>query len=248
MTLHDRIVAPRPKESSRDPLARVFTVSTRLASKQLEPFVRSGAHRWGCDDRGRWDGRRSSSSQRPQGVATTTEGVSTVGQVIAVAQPRHAPMRDVYSRSVQNVQFRVVGAGRGALNPERVGPERWARVEGNAPYGLRRGAWYPVLSVGPEEVVLVARHRPVIVGRSYVVDIVATQPNRWSVVARESGTPYAVCPKCAERVTLAPTAERMRCVRCQGWFGVERNPAERKADCRRAVPSAVAADPDVSPP
>ena len=111
-----------------------------------------------------------------------------MGQVIAVAQPRHAPMRDVYSRSVQNVQFRVVGAGRGALNPERVGPERCARVEVNAPYGLRRGAWYPVLSVGPEELVLVVRHRPVVVARSYVADIRREPPNTWSVVAQESGT------------------------------------------------------------
>jgi ribosomal protein S27AE len=102
-------------------------------------------------------------------------------------------------------------------------------VEVNAPYGLRRGAWYPVLSVGPEEVVLVVRHRPVIVARSDVVDIVASQPNRWSVVAQESGTPYAVCPDCAERVALAAMAERMRCVRCKGWFEVERDLAGRKS-------------------
>ncbi len=162
--------------------------------------------------------------------------------MITVARPRHDRCGDAYYANVQNVQLRVVGAGRGALNPERVGPERWARVEVNAPYGLRRGAWYPVLSIGPEEVVLVARHRPVIVARSHVVDIVANQPNTWSVVAQESGTPYAVCPSCAERVTLAAVAERMRCVRCKGWFEVERDPAARK---RRLAPGRPVSDRDV---
>ena len=139
----------------------------------------------------------------------------------------------------------VVGASRGALNPERVGPERWARVEVSAPYGLRRGAWYPVLSVGPEEVVLVVRHRPVVVARSYVADIRREPPNTWSVVAQESGTPYAVCPSCAERVTLAAVAERMRCVRCKGWFEVERDPAARK---RRLAPGRPVSDRDVPSP
>jgi len=150
--------------------------------------------------------------------------------VISVARPRHDRCGDgILRKRAECAASSVVGAGRGALDPERVGPERWARVDVSAPYGLRRGAWYPVLSVGPEEVVLVARQRPVIVARSYVVDIVGTQPNRWSVVARESRPPCAVCPNCAERVTLAQTAERMRCVRCQGWFEVERDLAGRKA-------------------
>ena len=158
------------------------------------------AHRCGCYDRGGCY-RRSSSSQRPQ-------------------MCRHNDRRSANAGSSDTC---------GAVNPERVAPERWARIEGNAPYALRRGAWSPVLSSGPEEVVLVARQRPVIVARSYVVDIVGTQPNRWSVVARESRPPCAVCPNCAERVTLAAMAERMRCVRCQGWFEVERDLAGRKA-------------------
>ena len=169
-----------------------------------------------------------------------------MGRVISVARPRHDRCGDgILPKRAECAASSVVGAGRGALDPERVGPERWARVDVSAPYGLRRGAWYPVLSVGPEEVVLVVRHRPVVVARSYVADIRREPPNTWSVVAQESGTPYAVCPKCAERVTLVDMAERMRCVRCQGWFEVERDPAGRKADWRRAVPSAVASDRDV---
>jgi hypothetical protein len=65
-------------------------------------------------------------------------------------------------------------------------------VEVNAACGLRRGAWYPVLSVGTEEVVVVARHKPVVVPRSCVGEIGATRPNRWTIVPRTWGGPWRV--------------------------------------------------------
>ena len=87
-------------------------------------------------------------------------------------------------------------------------------------YGLRRGAWYPVLSVGPEETVVVVRHHPMILPHD-CLEIVDTRPRRWSVVARASGAPYAVCPNCADRVPLSHVPNQLQCSRCDEWFEVE---------------------------
>jgi hypothetical protein len=87
---------------------------------------------------------------------------------------------------------------------------------------LRRGAWYSVLSAGPEEAVLLVRDKPVILPRSHL-EIVSTRPNKWTVVPRESGEAYAVCPNCAERVTLLrPLSASLACARCKGVFSVDR--------------------------
>jgi ribosomal protein S27AE len=82
---------------------------------------------------------------------------------------------------------------------------------------LRRGAWYPVLSLGPDEVVLVVRQKPLIIPLSFL-EIVDTLPNKWTVPA---GREYAVCPNCAERVAVGTLPERMSCERCGGAFEFE---------------------------
>jgi len=105
--------------------------------------------------------------------------------------------------------------------------ERWARLKLNAACGLRRGAWYPVLSVGTEEVVVEARHKSVVVPRSCVGEIVSTQPNTWTLVPRTSGGPYVVCPNCAERAIVNRSSEKMLCSGCHAWFGLEPDPARR---------------------
>jgi hypothetical protein len=87
---------------------------------------------------------------------------------------------------------------------------------------LRRGAWYPVLSAAADEAVLEVRKRAVIVARDQL-EIVDVRPSRWSVVPRQwmLGGPYAVCPKCAERVALTRSREPARCGRCNGMFAIE---------------------------
>ena len=102
--------------------------------------------------------------------------------------------------------------------------ERWARLAVDVRYGLRRGAWYPVLSVGPEETVVVVRHRPVVLPHD-CLHIVSTRPTHWSVVARASGAPYAVCPRCADRVALYHVPAQLRCTRCHETFDVEQTEA-----------------------
>jgi hypothetical protein len=99
--------------------------------------------------------------------------------------------------------------------------DRWGRLrDGVRRCQLRRGAWYPVLRVGADAVVVVVRHQSVIVPPSYL-EIVVTRPSKWTVIGRER---YAVCPNCAERVALGAVPERMRCCRCRGEFAVELEP------------------------
>lgn len=99
--------------------------------------------------------------------------------------------------------------------------ERWARLAVNVRCVLRRGAWYPVLSVGPEKVALVVRHRPMILPRSFL-EIVIGRPAKWTIVPRPEGHPYAVCPNCAERVSLCYAVAELHCAHCKASFPVER--------------------------
>jgi len=96
--------------------------------------------------------------------------------------------------------------------------ERWARLrEEVRRCELRRGAWYPVLSVAPDEAVLVVRRRGVIIPLAYL-ELTHTRPDRWTFLARER---YAVCPNCAERVAVGQPPARMRCGKCRGSFEME---------------------------
>ena len=95
--------------------------------------------------------------------------------------------------------------------------ERWARLrEDVRRCELRRGAWYPVVRLAPDEVVIQVRRTTTVVPLAFV-EVVRTRPTRWTVIPRER---YAVCPCCAERVPIAHPPERMRCGRCEGVFEV----------------------------
>jgi len=95
---------------------------------------------------------------------------------------------------------------------------RWARLRDDVRRcRLRRGAWYPVLSLGPDEAVVVVRHESVIVPQAYL-EIVNTRPNRWTVVPGER---YAVCPNCAARIAVGTPPVQMRCGQCSGVFEFE---------------------------
>src|SRR5437773_8684000 len=84
---------------------------------------------------------------------------------------------------------------------------QWARVRGEMNCYIRRGAWYEVLRLTPEEVVIEVNRRPIRVERS-ALQIVPLRPQCWSVVARPRdsvdmplswGSPYVVCPGCSHR-------------------------------------------------
>src|SRR5205823_13946317 len=76
---------------------------------------------------------------------------------------------------------RPVGAGQGWGSPPA---ERWARLVVDVKCPLRRGAWYPVLSAGPEETVVVVRDRAVILPH-HCLEITNTRPSQWAVRSEE---------------------------------------------------------------
>ncbi|HUL49870.1 MAG TPA: response regulator [Gemmatimonadales bacterium] len=97
---------------------------------------------------------------------------------------------------------------------------QWARLAGGVLHPLRSGAWYPVLSVNRDEIVIAVHQKSIGVPRARL-ELVDARPERWTLVTREWGAPYLVCPNCAERVPFAAPAERMGCPRCDGWFAVD---------------------------
>ena len=106
--------------------------------------------------------------------------------------------------------------------------QRWARVRDDANHQLRRGAWYEVVAVTPEEAVLYVNKRPVFIALSDV-QIVPVRPHTWSVVRRPRdavslplswGTRYAVCPSCSQRVSLRGSVRELSCPRCHGVYVV----------------------------
>ena len=105
---------------------------------------------------------------------------------------------------------------------------QWARVRGDLNCHVRRGAWYEVLRLTPDEAILEVVKRPFRVPRSSL-QIVPLRPQRWSVVARPSdavmtplswGSRYAVCPGCCNRTPLQGHPTKIRCPRCAGVFAV----------------------------
>jgi len=105
---------------------------------------------------------------------------------------------------------------------------QWARPRDDVNRGLRRGAWYRVIALTPREVVVDVNHSARTVPREGV-EIVATPPQRWSVVSRPSdavhlpvdwGDWYALCPTCRNRTPIKGHLATLRCPRCAGLFQI----------------------------
>jgi len=107
-----------------------------------------------------------------------------------------------------------------AQNDSEPSVRRWGRLTASVRSRLRRGAWYPVLSLSPEEVVLDVHHRSTIVPR-YLIEVRESIPMNWSIVPTQWGGPYLVCPRCAERVRVRELPHHEFCVRCRQQFEVE---------------------------
>jgi hypothetical protein len=117
----------------------------------------------------------------------------------------------------------------------RMMARKWARLRQAGAQGLRRGAWYPVVSEsGDSIVVLDVNKRMVPVPRSMLV-MSPSRPARWTVVrwdetqrgaqrASESalGLTYVVCPECRLRAALdPPDAAKLTCVQCAREYEVD---------------------------
>jgi hypothetical protein len=115
------------------------------------------------------------------------------------------------------------------LRAPRVAEYHWGRLNTDANCGLRRGAWYRVVSIAGDAAVLEVQRKPVVVPRTSLT-IVAHPPKFWTVVPRPSdarglpatwGEAYGVCPSCRTRSRLKSSPQTMRCPRCKGQFRVD---------------------------
>jgi hypothetical protein len=106
--------------------------------------------------------------------------------------------------------------------------QRWARLRQDIQSVLRRGAWYLVRSLGPDEAVLEVDNATVRVPRDSV-EITEARPTRWTIVPRPQhadklpeswGYFYVVCPNCAARAPVGRPAGEKRCTRCEQSFAV----------------------------
>lgn len=106
-------------------------------------------------------------------------------------------------------------------------PSKWARVTQAEAYGLRRGAWYPVVSNSNSTTVVLdvnKSNRPV--NRAHL-EFSGEPPDKWSVVQRspedraakrasdrELGPVYGVCPECRERTIIEERVPSLACPSC----------------------------------
>ncbi len=90
---------------------------------------------------------------------------------------------------------------------------------------LRRGAWYPVLEIDGEGVLIEVDHMPMRF-RKEELRLRDDRPSMWSVVTRtgvmrptlagpKMVTSYAVCPDCTGRQEFEGQPETLMCVRCR---------------------------------
>ena len=112
--------------------------------------------------------------------------------------------------------------------------QQWARVWTRHNCRVRRGAWYPLLRLTPQEAVIEVNREPVAVPREYV-QMLPMRPSLWSVVPLPAdafdvplawGSRYAVCPNCSERAPLAEDAPRMQCPQCRRVYEISMSDAE----------------------
>jgi hypothetical protein len=118
---------------------------------------------------------------------------------------------------------------------------QWARPPADVNRGLRRGAWYRVIDVTPQAVIVDVNHIAHVLPREGV-DIVATPPRYWSIVPRPAdavrvpddwGDHYALCPACRNRTVIKSRAAMLRCPRCAGAFRIDWGELERSLGPRQ---------------
>jgi hypothetical protein len=105
---------------------------------------------------------------------------------------------------------------------------QWARLKTDVKCGLRRGAWYRVIRLTPEEAILDVDRKPITIARDHL-DLVSIPPDHWTVVPRPRdvvgpavgwGDSYGVCPNCHHRAPLRRQPLELACSKCGGVFKV----------------------------
>lgn len=105
---------------------------------------------------------------------------------------------------------------------------QWARLQRDVNRGLRRGAWYRVIRITDEGVMLDVNRTPVTLPRT-LLETVTVPPRRWSVVLRprdavclprDWGDRYLTCPGCRNRAPTRGHPLTLGCPRCGGVYAV----------------------------
>jgi hypothetical protein len=104
----------------------------------------------------------------------------------------------------------------------------WARLRVDVNCALRRGAWYPVVRLARDKLILEVTGERVPVPRR-LLRTMFQRPNQWTIVQRPGdaanvppdwGTRYAVCPACHARSPISDFPADMRCPHCRGVYGI----------------------------
>lgn len=106
---------------------------------------------------------------------------------------------------------------------------QWARVRSDVNCHVRRGAWYEVLRLMPDEAVLSVSPDRILSVHRASLQIVPVRPRTWSIVPRPRdavelplswGSKYAVCPTCSVRRPVRGQPAELQCPKCGGVFAV----------------------------
>jgi hypothetical protein len=106
-------------------------------------------------------------------------------------------------------------------------PSKWARVSQSEAFGLRRGAWYPVVSDGSSQLVVLDVNKSIRPVNRVHLEFRDERPMTWSVVRREPteraaqvatakalGPMYGVCPRCRYRAAVPEQEALHTCPAC----------------------------------
>lgn len=106
-------------------------------------------------------------------------------------------------------------------------PTKWARVCRSEAHGLRRGAWYPVVSESNDSLVILDVNKENRPANRSNLEIRDEKPEIWSVVRREPdqeaaqrashkslGPVYGVCPSCRNRILMTTRQDTYSCPEC----------------------------------
>ena len=106
---------------------------------------------------------------------------------------------------------------------------QWVRLNADVDCGLRRGGWYPAISVGKTEVVLrvLGKHKAF---PRELLEVSASGPTRWTIVSHARNSPqiptrwskgYGVCPSCRWRQLILGRPGTMLCEGCYEEFEID---------------------------
>jgi hypothetical protein len=111
---------------------------------------------------------------------------------------------------------------------------KWARVCKSEAHGLRRGAWYVVVSESNNSLVILDVNKSNRPANRHSLEIREEKPDSWSVVRRdpdqeaaqrasdaELGPVYGVCPGCRARAKMAGRDATFTCPECNSDFPVD---------------------------